>query len=505
MNIKEAKNQIRGAMTAYLSKDRYGHYRIPPEKQRPLFLYGASGIGKTAIVAQAAAEMGVGLVSYSMTHHTRQSALGLPYIVDEAYEGMHYRVTEYTMSEIFGSIYDMMRKTGVKEGILFLDEINCVSETLAPTMLQFLQYKVFGQHHLPSGWIVVTAGNPPEYNKSVRDFDIATWDRLKRIDVEPDYQTWKKYAHSIGVHPAVLTYLDARQKDFYKIETSVDGKKFVTPRGWVDLSEMMKLYEEHDLKIDQALISQYLQDERIARDFAIYYDLFRKYRSDYQIDKILAGTAGDDIVFRAAHASMDERVSVLGLLFDALQTGIRRVCMEEDVLDALKPVLQNTLKELKENEAIGLLNQQIQEQREEEEKGRESSSMSSRMLDVKEEMILTLEEISSTIQKEKQDPAEAVKELYGRKVKHLKEDAEETKKQMSNVFSFFEKSFAEEEPILIFVAELTSDYWSARFIGHYGCDAYFLHSRKLQFEERQKTLIQKAQAVNYELEEGETK
>ncbi|MGN1388312.1 MAG: AAA family ATPase, partial [Bulleidia sp.] len=404
MNIQEAKNQIRGAMTAYLSKDRYGHYRIPPEKQRPLFLYGASGIGKTAIVAQAAAEMGVGLVSYSMTHHTRQSALGLPYIVDEAYEGMHYRVTEYTMSEIFGSIYDMMRKTGVREGILFLDEINCVSETLAPTMLQFLQYKVFGQHHLPAGWIVVTAGNPPEYNKSVRDFDIATWDRLKRIDVEPDYQTWKSYAHSIGVHPAVLTYLDARQKDFYKIETSVDGKKFVTPRGWVDLSEMMKLYEEHDLKIDQALISQYLQDERIARDFAIYYDLFRKYRSDYQIDKILAGTAGDDIVFRAAHASMDERVSVLGLLFDALQTGIRGVCMEEDVLESLKPVLQNTLKELKETEAIGLLNQKIREQREAEEKGKESSSMSSRMLDVKEEMILTLEEICGTIQKEKRDP-----------------------------------------------------------------------------------------------------
>ena len=131
--------------------------------------------------------------------------------------------------------------------------------------------------------------------------------------------------------------------------------------------------------------------------------------------------------------------------------------------------------------------------------------MSSRMLDVKEEMILKLEEISSTIQKEKRDPAEAVKELYGRKVKHLKEDAEETKQQMNHVFSFFEKSFSEEEPILIFVAELTSDYWSARFIGHYGCDAYFLHSKKLQFEERQKTLIQKAQAMNYELEEGETK
>jgi replication-associated recombination protein RarA len=41
---------------------------------------GAPGIGKTAIVSQVASEMGISLVSYSMTHHTRQSAIGLPFI-----------------------------------------------------------------------------------------------------------------------------------------------------------------------------------------------------------------------------------------------------------------------------------------------------------------------------------------------------------------------------------------------------------------------------------------
>ena len=47
------------------------------------------------------------------------------------------------MSEIISSVYDKMEKTGLKEGILFIDEINCVSETLAPMMLQFLQGKTF--------------------------------------------------------------------------------------------------------------------------------------------------------------------------------------------------------------------------------------------------------------------------------------------------------------------------------------------------------------------------
>ena len=185
-------------MKAYFTKDEFGAYRIPIEKQRPVFMIGPPGIGKTAIMEQIAAELGVGLVSYSMTHHTRQSALGLPYITEKEYGGRSYQVTEYTMSEIIGSIYDLMRETGLTEGILFLDEINCVSETLAPCMLQFLQYKVFGQHRVPPGWILVTAGNPPEYNKSVRDFDTVTWDRLKRIDVEPDYETWKEYAYKKG-------------------------------------------------------------------------------------------------------------------------------------------------------------------------------------------------------------------------------------------------------------------------------------------------------------------
>lgn len=184
MNIKEAKEEIKNAMTAYFSKDEFGEYEIPIMRQRPIFLMGPPGIGKTAIMEQIAAELGVGIISYSMTHHTRQSALGLPFIETKTYGGKEYSVSEYTMSEIIASVYDIIENTGKPEGILFLDEINCVSETLAPSMLQFLQYKIFGRHKVPDGWIVVTAGNPPEYNNSVREFDIVTWDRLKRIDIE---------------------------------------------------------------------------------------------------------------------------------------------------------------------------------------------------------------------------------------------------------------------------------------------------------------------------------
>ncbi|MBP3341012.1 MAG: AAA family ATPase, partial [Peptococcaceae bacterium] len=340
MNIKQAKEQIKNAMTAYFTKDERGNYMIPMHKQRPIFLMGPPGIGKTAIMEQVAAELGVGMLSYSMTHHTRQSALGLPYIEHKTYGDKEYAVSEYTMSEIIASIYDLMEDTGVQEGILFLDEINCVSETLAPIMLQFLQYKVFGRHRVPEGWVVVTAGNPPEYNNSVREFDIVTWDRLKRVDVEPNFDVWKEYAYKTGVHPAVLTYLDIRKNDFYKIESTIDGKRFVTARGWDDLSQMIALYEHHGLTVDEDLVGQYLQDTKIAKNFAVYYDLFNKYRSDYQVEEILSGNVTEEIKERAMKAGFDERLSLIGLLLDAVTDEVKSIINGKKELEQLMQILK---------------------------------------------------------------------------------------------------------------------------------------------------------------------
>ena len=121
------------------------------------------------------------------------------------------------------------------EGILFIDEINCVSETLAPTMLQFLQCKTFGNQAVPAGWVIVAAGNPPEYNKSVRDFDLVTLDRVRRMDIQPDLGAWREYARAVGIHSAILSYLELHPQHFYQIEADVEGSRFVTARGWEEI------------------------------------------------------------------------------------------------------------------------------------------------------------------------------------------------------------------------------------------------------------------------------
>ena len=186
MNIQEAKEEIIRTIKVYTARDEDGMFRIPSIQQRPLLLMGPPGIGKTAIVEQAAAECGTGMLSYAMTHHTRQSAIGLPELVTHQYEGKKYTVTEYTMSEIVASVYVYMEQTGYREGILFLDEINCVSETLAPVMLQLLQFKKFGTHKVPEGWIIVAAGNPPELNHAVREMDMASLDRVRNSMQHPE-------------------------------------------------------------------------------------------------------------------------------------------------------------------------------------------------------------------------------------------------------------------------------------------------------------------------------
>ncbi len=504
MNIKEAKEEIKNAMTAYFTKNEFGEYRIPVEKQRPVFLMGPPGIGKTAIMEQIAQELDVGIISYSMTHHTRQSALGLPYIETKVYGGKEYSVSEYTMSEIIASVYDLMEETGKKEGILFLDEINCVSETLAPSMLQFLQYKVFGKHRVPEGWIVVTAGNPPEYNNSVREFDIVTWDRLKRIDVEPDFAAWKEFALRSGVHGAITTYLDIKKEDFYRIETTLDGKSFVTARGWSDLSEMILLYEENGLKVTEKLIGQYLQDKRIAKDFAVYYDLYRKYLSDYQVDQILDGKEAEHIRTRAGQARFDERLSLLGLLLDEMTGHLKQVYLEEKIQEALLDILKKTRPALTGSRGqsaasggfeplLDTLARQTEACRTRLDKGQTAGSLSVEERATLHAVIRHLEADRALLQKE--NPADAktafalLKRGFDQRAKALKKQAASAGKKLSNLFAFCEAVYGDGQEMVILVTELTVSFYSAHFISRYGCPEYTEHNKSLLFYERQKDIL----------------
>lgn len=314
MNIQEAKEEIKKTVRAYTARTAAGTFRIPVPRQRPVLLIGPPGIGKTTIMEQIAQECSIGLVSYTMTHHTRQSAIGLPVLTERQFSGKEYTVTSYTMSEIIASVYGQIEKTGCTDGILFLDEINCVSETLMPAMLQFLQYKTFGSHALPEGWVIVAAGNPPAYNRSVREFDTVTLDRVRYMKVEPDFPIWKHYAVERGLHPAVLSFLELRPERFYVMEPGEKG--FVTGRAWEDLSEILLTMEELELGVEEALFGQYLQDEDTATEFTFYYRLYEKWKKELKPEKILTGAA--DVPTNLPSLPFDERLCIVWLLLQRI-------------------------------------------------------------------------------------------------------------------------------------------------------------------------------------------
>ena len=424
MNIKEATNHIKNTVIAYLEKNEDGSFFIPVEKQRPVFLYGPPGIGKTAVMEQIANELNIGLVSYSMTHHTRQSAIGLPFIAKKTFDEKEYSVSEYTMSEILASVYNYIEETGKKEGILFLDEINCVSETLAPSMLRFLQYKTFGSHGVPKGWIVVTAGNPPEYNKSVREYDIATLDRIKKIDVEASYDVWKEYAVNNNVHPAILAFLDIKKNCFYSIENTPAGKRFVTARGWEDLSRIMCLYEKKNLEIDASLIEQYIQSPAIAQDFSNYYSAFRKLKDIFDTEKILNGGFDNTLIEETKSLEISEKLGLINILSDCITLKSKDIITESNSI-------KETLKLLKEKEII---------------------------------------------------PEE--KEKIKKDIDRLKSRVSYVQTVLSNAVEFMKSTFGDSPETEIFVSNITLNKSSATFLISFGCESFAKLSDKSEYEKK---------------------
>lgn len=432
MNIKEAKQEIVNTVKAYLCKNAEGEYRIPAIRQRPVLLMGPPGIGKTQIMEQIAEECGIGLVSYTITHHTRQSAVGLPMIKTEEFDGKEYSVTEYTMSEIIAGVYKAVKEQGHSEGILFIDEINCVSETLIPTMLQFLQCKTFGNQKVPEGWIIVAAGNPPEFNRSVREFDMVTYDRLRVINIDADLEVWREYAREREIHNAILSYLDIRPQNFYRVEADVDGLKFITARGWEDMSSLMYVYEELGISINARVVGEFLHNEDVAEDFGAYYDLYNKYRDDYGINNILMGNAAPDIYRRMVEADYDERLTVVNLLLDTLNKHFK-------YSTALKADTDNWYKSIKDKIKAG--------------------------------------EDAAAIDKEKAE--------FAAQAERLESVEEQTLAKLENAFDFLEGSKQEisredigklDQEMLIFVTGLTTGKESSSFLLVNPCDRYKSYS-----------------------------
>ena len=333
---------------------------------------------------------------------------------------------------------------------------------------------------------------------------------MKLVEVEADYATWKEYALKQGIHNAVITYLDMKKNDFYRVETNVGGKSYVTARGWEDLSATMLLCEEEGLTVDETLVAQYLHNEKIVKEFAAYYELYNKYKKDYKIEEILAGTNSAQVVERARIAKFDERLSLLGMLLDKLESEMRENLEQSDyltdlmkLLKAIRTMWNRETEKGGETDAAAFVLAQLESQAQNRENRIVSMSNAGTLSGEDKRrhraVIQFLENVGKALRLEKPDGAEAVfammKGAFDVQVARMKEENGRIQTRLHNLFAFSEVAFMDGNEVLVLVTELTVNVYSARFIGLYGSADYQRHNEDLMLHERQDDIMKEIEAL----------
>ena len=304
------------------------------------------------------------------------------------------------------------------------------------------------------------------------------------------------------IHPAVTVYLEARPEHFYKIETTVDGKRFATPRGWEDLARFLEIYEKLGKTVDRDVIYQYIEHPGIAKDFANYLELYGKYKTDYQIERILSGKPDGEMIRRVAAASFDERFSVLSLILAHLNGKFREIWMKEQYLGLLKEELEKfrqmtTEAPRTENpdgaDPAGLLKELAARMNSRLEKKRKAG-----LTGKKEEYLMRnvsekLEDYALAMEKEPlsslQDGFLKARELFAAEVSEYESLSEEALRMLEHGFDFMEAAFSAGQEMVIFVTELNTNYYSVNFLRENRCERYYEYNKNLLFEDREKQLF----------------
>ena len=219
----------------YRSKDRGG-------RSKPIFIYGAPGIGKTQIVAQAADAAGVDMINLDLQFMAPEDFMGIPKVVDieepEYEEGRLKSVGKGVTRSNPPAVLPTNNGSTNKGGFIFMDEMNRANKRVLNSMMQFVQMGRIGQYQLPDKWVVVAAGNRPEDvtgSGEVAEFDFAMADRFKILNFVPDPKKWAEWARGTGKIPSeIIDFIDRNPELFHYLDNEKNALKFPTPRSWTD-------------------------------------------------------------------------------------------------------------------------------------------------------------------------------------------------------------------------------------------------------------------------------
>lgn len=208
MNLKSAA----ALLSAYLDADI------------PAMLWGAPGVGKSAIIKQIADERGQNVIDFRASTRDPVALMGLPNFSDIG-------TTQWRVPDEFPQV----ARDGAK-GILFLDELNAAAPSMQAAMFGLVLDRKVGDYTLPEGWRVIAAGNRQADRAAAQRMPSALMNRLAHIDVEPDVDTTVEHFNNRGFNPMVTAFLRFRPELLHSMPGSNripdDARAFPTPRSW---------------------------------------------------------------------------------------------------------------------------------------------------------------------------------------------------------------------------------------------------------------------------------
>ena len=235
------------------------------------------------------------------------------------------------------------------------------------------------------------------------------------------------------------------------------------------------------------MVEQYIQHERVAREFAEYYELYQKYQQDYQIAEILKGKNSEAMVKKVSHASFDERISVVNLLFSGVRQSIRQTVLQEEVLDQVFTVLKELKTGLAGGNAAQRLGDYVDNLRLEMNRKKKEG-----LLERREEYgirrALFMLEGYGMILKENSgaqggEAFALLKDAFGKDREQWEENWDQAGNTLEYAFDFMEAAFYNSQEMVMFVSGINTDFYCVRFLETYECERYIRYNRDLLFED----------------------
>ena len=321
-----------------------------------------------------------------------------------------------------------------------------------------------------------------------------TLDRVKKIDVEPEFSVWKEFAYTAGVHGAIISYLELKKENFYQMETRVDGKRFATAIGWQDLSELLTVYEKLGMEVDQEVIFQYIQHEKIAKDFANYLELYYKYQTDYQIQGILEGNVRESVYEKLKFAPFDERLSVIGLLLAALSEKFETAYEIDVYVTTLFDTLKSYRRMLGEGHVPAeLLDSMSRDIIFKAEADRENVRIDRKAEHLQKELGKTLDNYAKVVKSEgildANEAFDRVRAEFVKETAKREETIAAVSENLECAFDFMERAFGESQEMVVFITELTVNFYGAKFLSENECGRFYKYNKGLLANERRASIL----------------